>query len=290
MNNERNGRDSNSMTIQSFAEHTGLPASTLRYYEKEGLLTPHIRADKAKWIEELSLNHWQPLSTLLYDGWLLRFADGYTKRANSISPILYTTHDTVEKIERCESVYTDNGLPTLFKMTPFNHPANLDSILEERGYANVDPTSVQTVQLDRIAEPKLNTVTIEERASAEWLDLFSRLNQIDPRHRATMERMLGNIRTKTGFVTFYHEGRSVACGFGVIERGYIGLYDIVTDREYRGCGFGEQMILNLLKWGRAHGAEHSYLAVVANNAPAVRLYAKLGYTEVYRYWYRVKNG
>ena len=32
-----------------------------------------------RFIEELSLNHWQPLSTLLYDGWVLRFADGYTK-------------------------------------------------------------------------------------------------------------------------------------------------------------------------------------------------------------------
>ncbi|WP_374121424.1 MerR family DNA-binding transcriptional regulator [Paenibacillus sp. LHD-117] len=28
------------MTIQGFSERTGLPASTLRYYEKEGLLQP----------------------------------------------------------------------------------------------------------------------------------------------------------------------------------------------------------------------------------------------------------
>lgn len=33
------------MTIQSFAERTGLPASTLRYYDKEGLLKPSYRAD-----------------------------------------------------------------------------------------------------------------------------------------------------------------------------------------------------------------------------------------------------
>jgi len=33
------------MTIQSFSERTGLPASTLRYYEKEGLLQPSHRAD-----------------------------------------------------------------------------------------------------------------------------------------------------------------------------------------------------------------------------------------------------
>ncbi|PZD97395.1 hypothetical protein DNH61_03345 [Paenibacillus sambharensis] len=33
------------MTIQAFSDRTGLPASTLRYYEKEGLLIPDIRAD-----------------------------------------------------------------------------------------------------------------------------------------------------------------------------------------------------------------------------------------------------
>lgn len=33
------------MTIQSFAERTGLPASTLRYYDKEGLLKPTYRAE-----------------------------------------------------------------------------------------------------------------------------------------------------------------------------------------------------------------------------------------------------
>ncbi|MDB5085123.1 MAG: family N-acetyltransferase, partial [Bacilli bacterium] len=38
-----------------------------------------------KMIEELTLNNWQPLQTMLYDGWLLRFAGGYTKRANSVN-------------------------------------------------------------------------------------------------------------------------------------------------------------------------------------------------------------
>ncbi|WP_158607022.1 MerR family DNA-binding transcriptional regulator [Paenibacillus ginsengarvi] len=33
------------MTIQRFSHRTGLPASTLRYYEKEGLIEPHVRGD-----------------------------------------------------------------------------------------------------------------------------------------------------------------------------------------------------------------------------------------------------
>ncbi|MNW35347.1 Acetyltransferase (GNAT) family protein [compost metagenome] len=92
-----------------------------------------------------------------------------------------------------------------------------------------------------------------------------------------------------GFISLYYEGKVVACGLGVIEREYIGLYDIITDIEYRNRGFGEQLLLNLLKWGCENGAKYSYLAVVMNNIPALQLYSKIGYLEAYKYWYRVKD-
>jgi ribosomal protein S18 acetylase RimI-like enzyme len=242
-----------------------------------------------KSVEEMSLNHWQPLSTLFYDGWILRFADGYTKRANSVSPIYYSTENIERKIEECEKMYTDNCLPTVFKMTPFVHPSDLDAILEDRGYILVDRTSIRTVKLGDFSEFKSAVCSIEETVSHRWIETYIRLNNVDPKHRDTILRMLSNIRSKTGFASLYHMGEVVACGFGVIERGYIGLYDVVTEVSHRNRGFGEQMIRSLLRWGRKNGAEYSYLAVVANNAPALRLYEKLGYSEIYRYWYRVKH-
>ena len=242
-----------------------------------------------RFIEELSLNHWQPLSTLLYDGWMLRFADGYTKRANSISPIYDSTFNLHHKMIVCESIYAANHLPTIYKITPFVYPTHLDRALEDRGYSRMDTTSVQILNLEQISGSELNSVIIHEQATAEWLDHFCRLNRVREQFKNVMDRMLSNIRTKKGFISFYHEGQVVACGFGVIEREYMGLYDIVTDENYRNRGFGEQMILNLLTWGKEHGAKHSYLAVVADNVPALRLYSKLGYSEVYQYWYRVKH-
>jgi hypothetical protein len=242
-----------------------------------------------KLIEELSLNHWQPLSTLLYDGWVLRFADGYTKRANTINPIHYSTCNLNEKIEECEKIYSANNLPTTYKITPFVLPINLDGTLEEKGYSLIDTTSVQTLELDNINEPKLTLVNIYDNINAEWLEDFCRLNNVKDKNTSIMERMLSNIKTKKGFVSLYYEEQVIACGLGVIERGYIGLYDIVTDINYRNRGFAEQMILNLLKWGKVNGAKYSYLAVVSNNEPALRLYSKIGYSEIYKYWYRVKD-
>lgn len=38
-------------------------------------------------IEELALNAWPSLQTIVHHGWLLRFAEGYTKRSNSVQAI-----------------------------------------------------------------------------------------------------------------------------------------------------------------------------------------------------------
>ncbi|MFB9329901.1 GNAT family N-acetyltransferase [Paenibacillus aurantiacus] len=236
-------------------------------------------------IEELSLNHWPALSTLLYDGWVLRFAEGYTKRANSISPLYADKLELTSKIDVCEQIYRENGLRPIFKLTDAS-PAALDRHLAERGYEQVDRTSVQTLPLDQLRDPQHAAISIEDHPSDAWIADFCRLNGSPADHQAVMIRMLGKIRTAAGFIRLYEEGRAVACGFGVIERGYIGLYDIVTDPSCRNRGLAEQMILHLLQWGKREGARFSYLAVVLNNAPALRLYAKLGYKEAYRYWYR----
>lgn len=240
-------------------------------------------------IEELSLNHWPSLSTLLYDGWLLRFAEGYTKRANSISPIYGSTYDLYQKIGECEKLYRDQLLPVIYKITPFVRPAHLDEVLAERGYSQLDITSVQVRDLKHVRQPRQVSVTISEEADSEWINAFCGMSQVQDQYKATMVAMLGNIKTRKAMISLYVDGRAVACGYGVIEREYLGLFDIVTDPDYRNQGYAEQMILHLLQLGKQHGARYSYLAVVANNAPAQRLYEKIGYTEIYRYWYRVKE-
>lgn len=120
-------------------------------------------------------------------------------------------------------------------------------------------------------------------------DHFCRLNSVSGQFRETMTQMLLNIRAHTAFIRLSVDGLVVACGLGVVERQIIGLHDIITDPAYRGRGLAEQMILHLPHWGKSQGAVSSYLQVVAENAPARRLYAKLGYTDAYSYWYRVKK-
>lgn len=240
-------------------------------------------------IEELSFNAWASLQTVVYDGWLIRFSNGYTKRANSVNPIYESTEDLDIKIHYCEDIFQARNLKPVFKMTETVCPATLDTTLENRGYTAIDHTSVQLLSLSHLKEPLLQTVKIDERLSDEWLNQFCLLNNQDETNKATMKQMLSLIQPKTCFISLYDNEAVVACGLGVLERGYLGIFDIVTDVRYRSRGYAEQLMLNLLKWGKENGAEDAYLQVMLNNAPALRLYSKLGFEESHRYWYRLKG-
>jgi len=239
-------------------------------------------------LEELSTNAWPALETMVHDGWLLRFADGYTKRANSISPLYPGTDELASKIAACEAYYESKGLPAIFKMTPFAEPHDLDERLEQKGYTAQAFTSIQAVSLDKVAAPSLHTVQVNEHYTAEWRDAYCRLSGQGEKAKETMTQTLRKIIPRAGYAALYLEDKVVACGLGVVEREYIGLFDIVTDEAYRNRGLGEQLVLSLLQWGQKQGAAYSYLQVLQDNEPAMRLYKKIGYHEQYTHWYRVK--
>ncbi|MFB5189822.1 GNAT family N-acetyltransferase [Alicyclobacillus fastidiosus] len=240
-------------------------------------------------IEELSLNAWASLQTVVYDGWLIRFSNGYTKRANSVNPIYGSTEDLDYKIHYCEDVFRARNLKPVFKMTESVYPKSLDATLEERGYIAIDHTSVQSMSLSQSKEPSIHTVKVHETLNDEWLNQFCILNNQDKASKATMKQMLSLILPKTGFFSLNDNEVVVACGLGVLERGYLGIFDIVTHSHFRNRGFGEQLMLNLLKWGKENGAKHAYLQAMLTNGAALGLYSKLGFQERYRYWYRIKE-
>src|SRR3982750_4886269 len=97
-----------------------------RGFSEPGLLIRHL--------EELSLNALPALETTYLDGWVVRFADGYTKRANSVNPLYTSVTDVEDKMDYCESIYAVRKQPTVYKMTPLAEPRDLDQFLTERGY------------------------------------------------------------------------------------------------------------------------------------------------------------
>lgn len=251
---------------------------------------PTIRA-----IEDASFNAWPARRQLLDDGWLIRFHDGYTRRANSINPIYAPegTHSGLEaRTAKWERFYWERGRPTIFRLSPLAQPSGLDAMLAARGYVYEAPTGVRVRPLAEPLEqpnlPEESHPLIEFALSESWLASHMAFTNTPEHKRPVVRSILENIAPACCFVTLQANGVPVASGLGVLEGGLFGLYDIVTSPNERGKGYGVHLLHSLLHWARAQGAAHAYLAVMDDNAPARRLYDKWGFVEVYKYWYRVK--
>ncbi|WP_208589596.1 GNAT family N-acetyltransferase [Gracilibacillus suaedae] len=250
-------------------------------------MSSHIDIRK---MEELSMNAFPSLQTQLLDGWVLRFSNGYAKRANSINPLYDSQEDINRKIEKCEKVYQSKGLKVIYKLTTHVFPDQLDSILERIGYDLVGKTSVQLLSLDEREISFSNKALIDNQLDDNWFTDFCELNHIKVTDQYTLKQMLNHIHADVCYVRLINrKEETLACGMGVLEDRWIGLYDIVTSEEHRNKGYGIELVSSILNWGKNHGAEKAYLQVMLHNKPALKLYEKLGFTEAYQYWYRIKS-
>jgi len=237
-------------------------------------------------LEECALRAWPALTTRHYDGWLLRFANGYTRRANSINPMYSSSLAVEAKIDYCETLYREQGLKTCFRLTEAFYPAHLETLLIERQYALITPTSVQTLDLSAV-EPALSPeIDGSPRLTNEWLRESVRIGETKTAHLLHIQQIIGACRLPMVFLSLRQEEQVIAQGMGVHDGDYIGLFKIVTDARYRRRGFGEQIVAGLLSWGKTNGAKVAYLQVEQSNAPALALYRKLGFRQfyAYRYW------
>jgi GNAT superfamily N-acetyltransferase len=246
-------------------------------------------------VEEASLNAWPALQQLLYDGWLLRFARGFTKRANCIVP-LYPESDhaggtLLERVRFCENLYAREGLTTIFRLTSMSDRGPLDRLLEDRGYQITEPSLVLWAALPpgSCASPQHardQVGAFARRDLDQWLDTYARLTGMPPQGRTLHRAILRAIPGDCAFGVLHDGDEDLACGLAVVEDRTVGLFDIVTAPGHRRRGVGGQLVSGLLSWAGGRGAAEAYLQVLESNAPARALYGRLGFGELYSYYYR----
>jgi ribosomal protein S18 acetylase RimI-like enzyme len=250
---------------------------------------PRSADETVRRMEEISIDAWPALKTLLFDGWAIRFADGFSRRSNSVVPLHPSEKDPLEKIRLCESLYRSRGLPCLFKLTAASLPEELDGLLAGEGYRREAESGVQVLARKTDDGPPVEEVILRAELADEWLAALCRMNAYDPRHHATVRALTKRIGPPRMFAAMMREGRIIGCGLGVVRQGYAVLFDIVVDERFRRQGAGRRIVESLLRWGGKQSAGTAFLQVLAENSPALALYAGLGFREEYRYWYRVKE-
>lgn len=238
-------------------------------------------------IQALEISAWPDLEHKQVGDWRLRWAGGFSGRANSATALGSEADLSDADIAVIEAFYEAHHLPALIRITPFVAP-HLDARLAERGYATKSASQYRLVALDT-PMPDEPGLVHEDRASDDWIADFGRLNGRVDFNPATMKAMLERISARTTFASLIDDGRLVAVGMSVIQDGLMEVQSIAVDPSARGRGLGRRLVGGLLAWGQARGATAAILSVEATNTPATRLYTSLGFAEIAGYHYRIKS-
>lgn len=236
-------------------------------------------------LECLAFNGWPALRTVLRDGWVLRFADGHTKRANSANALWPATSPRDARLDAFESDYRRAGLTPVFRVTPLAEPG-LDAALAARGYSRFDESLVMVGGLGPSRPPPAGEIDVDSDPEAGWLDDLARAAGAGAREASTLARMLACLVPQAAFVRVREAGAPRAFAMGVVEDGHLGVFEVLAVPEARGRGFARRALEALFAWGERRGASRAYLQVTETNAPARALYARFGFETAYRYHYR----
>jgi ribosomal protein S18 acetylase RimI-like enzyme len=151
-------------------------------------------------------------------------------------------------------------------------------------------TSVQICNELNQQKYNIEKVTLDNKFTEDWKNCFYYCANIKNNETIDIiENMLKNIRHDIVSVYKIEKGIFIGCGFGVIEKDFVGLFDIIVNEEFRGKGCGKEIVEAILAKAKEIGAKKAYLSVVNNNMIAKTLYEKIGFQEIYKYWYRIKK-
>jgi ribosomal protein S18 acetylase RimI-like enzyme len=242
-------------------------------------------------IEDAGLNASAPPQQRWLDGWIVRFSAGKAKRARCVNAVAAGRLPLETKLDLCERVFHDAGLPLIVRITPMTVPSDLDSALEARGLRRFDDTRVMVMaDIPAAPAPRLQS---QVHLHAVGLEPFAQrvgaLRGSPLAQRQAHGQRLVNAPVPFFAFELHAEGKLVSCGQFALEADLVGLYDIYTAPEARGRGLGRLLCQHLLALARERGARHAYLQVEGDNDPARAIYHRLGFTDAYAYHYRTRN-
>jgi GNAT superfamily N-acetyltransferase len=258
---------------------------TIRISEDAVALSP-----LAARVEEVCLNAWPALQEIHYDGWLIRLADGQTRRTNSVNAVGPGARPLAEKIAYCEGVYRRHGLPSCFRL--LCRESDLEFELSARGYDTEGETSTLYMSFAERPppEPALAVKFTHGAPSAEWMAARMQFLNLRADERRKIEKILQQLALPAVFAAVRVNGLITSIAKGAVHDAIVCLNMVASDPTSLRRGYSRACVSAILQWAaREHGAMGACLQVVSDNTPAVRLYRELGFAhELYRYHYRTR--
>ena len=232
-----------------------------------------------------------PAASVHYDGtWAIRLTAGHpAKRLNSVNPLDPGDNANLrERIARAGKRFEAYGRPLTFRISPLSG-AELSGYLDEQGWSSFAHSLVMHRELTEASVAEALD-QIPMRDVARFINAALTIHAVSPALRPGLSETIDAIEPDAGLFVLQREEDPVATAICVHDGELAGLFEVATDENFRGRGFGRRLVLSALKWARLRGARQAWLQVEADNGAARHLYASLGFREIYRYHYRRPRG
>jgi ribosomal protein S18 acetylase RimI-like enzyme len=250
-----------------------------------------VRESQVEEIEGAALRAWPAAEVRELGGWRLRFMSGVTNRGNSvwIGREAEGGRDLLSRIREAEAFYRARGVAPMFQVTPLA-PEELDPVLAERGYRAHTRTSVHAAGTARVASlplPEGVSAWCEPALDPAWFEVSGHRGRFQGEAVAVYAGLLARLGDRAGFARARTaDGEIAAVGLGFCAPPLAGISSMLTLPAQRGRRLGLAVLVALARWAGERGAARLYLQVEDQNASALALYARAGFTRLYGYHYR----
>lgn len=238
-------------------------------------------------LERACLRAWPGAHVETRFGWVMQATQGHSLRANAIWPLDWSGEASLaDAITYAADWCRKHDIAPCFKLADgATFPSNLPMTLDVHGYSPTHETLVMTRTLRRSPDASAADGVLLLNGAND--SIWSPLRQSAPSAEDYAERraIVERLAEPHVFALMQSEGRDAAIGLGVLTGDLIGLYLMRTAPWARRRGLAAAIVGALINWGVARGACAAYLQVEKDNAPAVALYERAGFTLAYRYRY-----
>ncbi|MCW2985068.1 MAG: arginase/agmatinase/formimionoglutamate hydrolase arginase family-like protein, partial [Conexibacter sp.] len=137
-----------------------------------------------------------------------------------------------------------------------------------------------------VASPPALAVQLED-LSADWVAAWGAVSGIDGT-RETADLVLSQLGDRARFASAVDSvcGDQVGVCIGVEEEGWLGLFSLAVDPDFRRRGVATALVEALEQWAASRGATGAYLQVEADNSGALDFYGRRGFHIAHSYHYR----
>ena len=201
-------------------------------------------------LEDVCERAWPPRERVELDGAVLRFTDGFTRRANS-ARVDGGGDDLEGLIARAEHEYRSRGLRPGFRLTPLSPPA-FERLLRERGYV-VDTEAVVMVAEALPEAPAARAATRSSSPPSSTRNGCASSRRSSATGRAEQDPgarwVLGSGDAPRRFALARVDGEPAATGYARLEDDWLYIACVGTFPDHRRRGLARAVSERLFAWG-----------------------------------------